>query len=226
MANHPNPYAMDGNAHDGHASGGGGIGAGALFAMVAAKQRAQKAKKPVIVSLLDSMEFNFVQQLEQNVVVYTLHSALIILSVVAYVAETSPEFAGVEPALWYVAHSPKHRRLDTHFSPPMPSCGGALSARHGSHMVLDVRAGCGLSLSSPSCSPSRLCCGTSGTSKTTRRSGQTPSSGWISCPLRPLWWCSSCARHSRGTQRVVMPGTCGTYGGWRVWCRERSGLRG
>ena len=79
---------------------GGGMGAAALFKLVTTKQRAQKAKKPVIVSLLDSMDFNFVQQLEQNVVVYTLHSALIILSVVAYVAETSPEFASVPAAMW------------------------------------------------------------------------------------------------------------------------------
>lgn len=91
-----------GQAAGGSQTGGGGVGAAALFTLVTTKQRAQKAKKPVIVSLLDSMDFNFVQQLEQNVIVYTLHSALIILSVAAYVAETSPEFASVPASFWCV----------------------------------------------------------------------------------------------------------------------------
>ena len=116
-------------------AGSGASAAAALFGVVAAKQKAARAKKPVIVSLLDSMEFNFVQQMEQNAVVYVAHSILIIVSVITYVAETSPEFASVKPAYWYdpVASSAVH---------PASFCARLASQRLFGPPRVDLAMGC------------------------------------------------------------------------------------
>lgn len=60
-----------------------------------------KRKSPVIVNLLESMEFNFVQRLEKNRLFYILHSTIIVLSVCAFIAEESPEMEFVAARYWY-----------------------------------------------------------------------------------------------------------------------------
>lgn len=64
-----------------------------------------KRKSPVIVNLLESMEFNFVQRLEKNRLFYILHSTIIVLSVCAFIAEESPEMEFVAARYWYHLHT-------------------------------------------------------------------------------------------------------------------------
>lgn len=68
---------------------------------VATSAMVVKRKSPVIVNLLESMEFNFVQRLEKNRLFYILHSTIIVLSVCAFIAEESPEMEFVAARYWY-----------------------------------------------------------------------------------------------------------------------------